>query len=521
MIFTQFYLKCLAHASYLIGDEQTRTAAVVDPRRDVDPYIEEAERHGLQIRHVFLTHFHADFIAGHLELRDRTGAAIHLGARARSEYPFIPMRDGDAVELGQVRLEVLETPGHTIESISILVYDRAGSGRRPHAVLTGDTLFVGDVGRPDLRAALGWSARELSGLLYESLRTKLVPLPDETRVYPAHGAGSLCGKSLGPETFSTIGAERRSNYSLQPMSQADFITLVTADQPDAPPYFTYDAALNAKDRPTLEASLEHMLHARTLEELEALQRAGGQVLDAREPGDFAQGHVAGSINVGLSGQYATWAGTVLSRERPTLIVADPGREREAATRLGRIGFDNVAGYLTGGMEALASRPDLVRHTERMTVADLAAALASPEPPLVLDVRARAEWIQTRIAGIWTAMRPETGILSSLPRVVSGPHGGPSARSAPRDAGSRPRGPRDIKSGARGLLLPLNQLQDRIADLPRDRTMVVHCAGGYRSSIASSLLQRHGLDRLAELTGGLAAWEAAGLPVEGGERASLA
>src|SRR6266545_8148325 len=311
MILKQFYLNCLAHASYLVGDEETRTAAVIDPRRDVDVYLEEAERHRLEIRHIFLTHFHADFVAGHLELRKRTGARIYLGARARAEYAFVPMADGDALQFGSVRLRVLETPGHTPESISILVDDLAREGTHPHAVLTGDTLFIGDVGRPDLRAALGWPASELGHLLFESLRRKLLPLPDTTLIYPAHGAGSLCGKNLSAETVSTLGEQRRSNYALQPMSAAEFVALVTADQPDAPSYFTYDAVLNSKEHPALDDNLRRVLNPLPLERVLECQREGAQLLDVREPAEFAQGHVAGSINIGLSGQYATWAGTVL------------------------------------------------------------------------------------------------------------------------------------------------------------------------------------------------------------------
>ena len=463
MIFKQFYLNCLAQASYLIGDERTRTGAVVDPRRDVDIYLEEAERHGLRIRYVFLTHFHADFIAGHLELRDRVGATICLGARARAEYAFTPMEEGEAVEFGCVRLQVLETPGHTAESISIVVYDLERDATRPHAVLTGDTLFIGDVGRPDLRASLGWSATELGRLLYESLRTKLLPLPDHTLVYPAHGAGSLCGKSISTDTVSTIGDQRRSNYALQPMSQDEFIAIVTADQPDAPPYFTYDAVLNSKEHPTLDAILQRELNPLPLQRVLEMQAAGAQVLDVRDPGDFAKGHLAGSINVGLGGQYATWSGTVLDRERPIVIAAEPGREGEAATRLGRIGFDAVAGYLEGGMQTLETRPDLLMRTERVSAAVLAEQLTSAMPPLVLDVRTPREWATKHIAG--------------------------------------------------SLNTPLNHLHERLPELPRDRPMAVLCAGGYRSAIATSVLQRHGFEHLIELAGGIAAWEAAKLPLQ--------
>ncbi|HEY3044968.1 MAG TPA: MBL fold metallo-hydrolase [Vicinamibacterales bacterium] len=467
MIFQQFYLNCLAQASYLIGDETTRTAAIVDPRRDVQLYLDEAQRHDLQIRHVFLTHFHADFIAGHLELRDRTGATIHLGARARAEYAFAPMKEGDAVRFGHVRLEVLETPGHTPESISILVYDSANDVERPYAVLTGDTLFVGDVGRPDLRASLGWAATDLGRLLYASLRTKLLPLPDRTLVYPAHGAGSLCGKSISSETVSTIGGQRQSNYALQPMSEDEFVNLVTADQPDAPPYFTYDAVLNSQERPTLDAVLERELTPLSLDEVMRLAADGAQLLDVRDPGEFAHSHLRGSLNIGLGGQYATWAGTLLVRDRPIVLIAEPGREVEAATRLGRIGFDHATGYLNGGLPAVENRPELLLPTERIGASDLAELLAATitaasPPALVVDVRTIGERQSKQIDG--------------------------------------------------SIGIPLNHLPSRMTELPRDRRMVVYCAGGYRSSIAASVLQRAGFNGVVELAGGLAAWEAARLPM---------
>jgi hydroxyacylglutathione hydrolase len=468
MILKQFYLNCLAHGSYLIGDSATQTAAVVDPQRDVDQYLAFASEHGLRIRHVFLTHFHADFIAGHLELRHRTGATIYLGAAAKAEYRFTPLHDGDVVEFGRVRLSALETPGHTAESISILVYDLDHSATDPHAVLTGDTLFVGDVGRPDLRAALGWSASDLGGMLYESLRTKLMPLPDASLVYPAHGAGSLCGKALSQESFSTIGEQRRSNYALQPMSKAAFVELVTADQPDAPPYFTYDAVLNSQERPTLDETLAREVNPMGLDHVLALQSVGAQILDVRDPAEFAAAHLAGSINIGLGGQYATWAGTVLSREKPIVIIADPGREHEAATRLGRIGFDQVVGYLQDGLRSIESRPELTTSTDRVS-AQIAAERVAAGPrdtsPLTVDVRAPREREQKRIGG--------------------------------------------------SVSVPLNHLGERLSELPRNRPLLVYCAGGYRSSIAASLLQRHGFTQVSEIAGGIAAWEAAKLPMETG------
>ncbi len=442
MIFKQFYLNCLAHASYLIGDRASGVAAVVDPQRDIDRYLEFAGEHQLGIRHVILTHLHADFVAGHLELRDRVGATIYLGAKAQAEYKFTPLGDGSVVEFGRVRLKALETPGHTPESISIVVYDLEQSESEPHAVLTGDTLFVGDVGRPDLRVALGWSAADLGGLLFDSLQSKLLPLPDASLVYPAHGAGSLCGKAISKETVSTMGEQRRMNYALQPMSKREFIELVTADQPEAPPYFTYDAVLNSKERPTLEEALERQLKPLELERVLVLQAGGAQILDTREPEEFATAHLAGSINIGLSGQYATWAGTVLDREHSIVIIANPDRESESAIRLGRIGFDNVVGYLKEGMRSLELRPEVTVKTERLSAPLSSELLSSAEPPLLIDVRTAREHQQKFIDG--------------------------------------------------SISMPLNHLPQRAEELPRNRTLLVHCAGGYRSSIAASLLQRGGV-----------------------------
>jgi hydroxyacylglutathione hydrolase len=460
MILKQFYLNCLAHASYLIGDEQTDLAAVVDPQRDVDQYLAFAADHHLRIAHVLLTHFHADFIAGHVELRDRTGATIYLGAAATAEYAFVPLQDGDRLEFGRVRLQTLETPGHTPESISLLVFDLDRSATEPHAVLTGDTLFVGDVGRPDLRVSLGWSAADLGGLLYDSLHTKLLPLPDASLVYPAHGAGSLCGKAISKETVSTMGEQRRSNYGLQPMTKASFLDLVMTDQPEAPAYFTYDAVLNSKERPTLDEALARELNPLTLDVVLQLQRTGAQVLDTREPADFAAAHLAGSVNIGLGGQYATWAGTILSRERPIVIVADPGRESESAVRLGRIGFDHIIGYLKDGLRSLESRPDLTATTDRLSPALAADRLATSDA-LAVDVRTPREREQKCVGG--------------------------------------------------SVSLPLSRLSAQAHGLPKDRPLIVYCAGGYRSSIAASLLRQLGFHDVSEVAGGFAAWEAAKLP----------
>jgi len=467
MILKQFYLSCLAHASYLIGDETTGMAAVVDPQRDIGIYLSFAAEHKLTIKHVFLTHLHADFVAGHLELRDQLGAAIYLGARAQAEYKFIPLSDGSAVEFGTVRMKAIETPGHTPESISIAVYDLTRSDTVPHAVLTGDTLFVGDVGRPDLRASLGWSANDLGALLYESIQNKILPLPDESLVYPAHGAGSLCGKAISKETVSTIGEQRRLNYALQPMSKQAFIELVTADQPEAPPYFVYDAVLNSKERATLDEALQRELKPLELGRVLELQAGGAQILDTREPEEFASAHLAGTTNIGLSGQYATWVGTILNREKPIVVIANPGREMESAVRLGRIGFDNVAGYLQDGMQSLASRADLTKTSERFSPPLAAEVLASEGAPQLVDVRTSLEREQKFIAG--------------------------------------------------SVGMPLNRLLERSNELDKKQPVLVYCAGGYRSSIAASLLQQGGFSNVNEIAGGLAAWELAKLPLTAGSK----
>jgi hydroxyacylglutathione hydrolase len=480
VILKQFYLNCLAHASYIVADEVSGAAAVIDPQRDIDQYLTFAGDHNLRISYVFLTHFHADFIAGHLELRDRAGATICLGRKAIAEYDFKPVGDGSVITLGSVRIEVLETPGHTVESISLLVYDRPPDpGSRipdpePVAVLTGDTLFVGDVGRPDLRASLGWAATELGAMLYDSVHEKLMKLPDSTKVYPAHGAGSLCGKAISKETVSTIGDQRRVNYALQPMSKERFVELVTADQPDAPAYFTYDAVLNSRERPTLDMTLARELRPLTAEQVTAAVDSGAQLLDTRDPSEFAAAHLTGSINIGLGGQYATWAGTLLDAARPIVIVADPGAEAQSALRLGRIGFDQVVGFLDGGLAAMEERvqerrpqgsaPQVIVSTDRLSPQTAADRMAAPNPPLLIDIRTPRE-------------RADKSIDGSMHR-------------------------------------PLNTLRNGLPDVARDRAIIVHCAGGYRSSMAASLLQRDGFTNVSELAGGITAWEAAGLPLNG-------
>ena len=367
MYFKQFYLGCLAQASYMIGSDGE--AAVVDPRRDVDIYIEEARAQGLTIRHVIETHLHADFVSGHRELAERTGAKIYFGAAAEAKFPHVAVRDGDAITMGPVSLRFLETPGHTPESVSIVVTDHAVSDE-PVSVLTGDTIFIGDVGRPDLLGGR-MSAQELASLLYDSLHEKLLRLPDATAVYPAHGAGSLCGRNISSETSSTIGQQRRFNYALRPMSREEFVALTTADLPEAPAYFARDVPMNREGRGTLAAlpappSLSPA-------EVAALQDTGAVVLDTRPSSEYGAGHVPGSVHMGQSGQLASWAGALLSPPTPIVLVAeDEERMGEARTRLARVGLENVAGYLAGGIRAWDEAKRPLARTEQIPVDELGA-----------------------------------------------------------------------------------------------------------------------------------------------------
>ena len=470
MYLQRYYLNCLAHASYLIADEETGTAVVIDPQRDVDQYLADAADRGYEIKYVFLTHFHADFVAGHIELHKKTGAKIYLGARAEAEYDFVPIREGDVIEFGRVRLSVLETPGHTPESISILLFDLDRSDMEPFAVFTGDTLFVGDVGRPDLLASVGVTADELASMLYDSLH-KLLQLPDDVRVYPAHGAGSLCGKQLGNDAFTTIGDQRKYNYALQPMSREEFTRLVTADQPEAPAYFLHDAMLNRQERRSLDDVLKETMVPLELEEVLELQRNGAQVVDTRDPVEFAGAHLAGAINIGLDGRYAHWCGALLDKERPIVVIAEHGREEEAVMRLGRIGFDRVEGYLRNGVEVLEHHPDHIAVVNRITAAALAERLERCEPTVVVDVRTEPEWRAGHLAG--------------------------------------------------AIHIPLPHLAERLDEIQPQGMVVVHCESGYRSSIAASIMQRHGIDSPFDLVGGFRAWRMSHLPVVEDETASTA
>ena len=454
MFFRQYYLDCLSHASYLVGDETTGHAVVVDPQRDVAAYLADAEAHGLTIVAVLETHFHADFLSGHLELAEHTGATIGYGAAAdgRAEFPINTYRDGERISLGQVELEIRETPGHTPESISIVVYPTGGIDG-PYAVLTGDTLFIGDVGRPDLLASVGVTADELARQLYHSLHDKLLTLPDTTRVYPAHGAGSACGKNLSTETVSTIGEQRRTNYALAPMSEDDFVEAVTQGQSVAPLYFAFAANRNRQARDLFADDIE--VERLTLDEVIAHQRAGAVVIDARDDMAFAAGHLARSVNVGLGGRFAEYVGQVVRPGTPIVLVTDPGHEPDAKVRLARIGFDTVLGALDDPLGTFVDHPDLVEPMSRLSADALAERLHTVPGLVLIDVRNPAE-------------------------IASG--------SVPE---------------ARTISLPA--LLDQVDTLDPAAPTVVYCAGGYRSATAASLLRSRGFTDVSDLLGGYTAW----------------
>jgi DMSO/TMAO reductase YedYZ molybdopterin-dependent catalytic subunit/glyoxylase-like metal-dependent hydrolase (beta-lactamase superfamily II) len=464
MIFTQHYLACLSHASYVVGDEVSGRAVVVDPRRDVGVYLDEAASSGLTIERVIETHVHADFLSGHLELAADTGAVISFGEGAHVDYPIEHLADGQRLSLGEVTLEILATPGHTPESICVVVYEHPDD-EIPYGVLTGDTLFVGDVGRPDLLASQGddVSPDTLARRLYRSLHDKLLLLPDATRVFPAHGAGSSCGKQLSSETSSTIGEQRATNYALAFTDENAFVAAVTEGQPARPPYFELDAALNREVHTLLDEDAPPLL---TIDEVLARQANGAVLLDGREPADFACGHVAGAVNVGLQGRFAEWAGDVLSAERDIVLVGDPSAAAEAKVRLGRVGYDRVVGQLDDPGRAFLERPDAIATASRLTIEQL-AELRGLEPDLqVVDVRSPGETV----------------------------------------AGTMP--------GAREI--PLAALTASLGGLDRSRPMIVYCAGGSRSAVAASVLASDGFSDVSDLLGGFAAWEGAGLPVSQGE-----
>ncbi|HET9602415.1 MAG TPA: MBL fold metallo-hydrolase [Acidimicrobiales bacterium] len=460
MIFRQYQLSCLSLFSYLIGDEGTGRAVVVDPQRDVSGYLADAAALGLGIERVIETHLHADFLSGHLEMADATGAVISYGSEAHTDFAIEPLEDGQRLVLGSVVLEVRETPGHTPESISIVVWEHSDDVE-PWGVLTGDTMFIGDVGRPDLLSSTGWTADDLARRLFRSLHDRLLSLPDATRVYPAHGAGSACGKAMSDAVTSTIGEQRQTNYALQPMSEDAFVQAVTEGQSVAPLYFAFAADANRHERPLLDD--QESPPALTLDETQRLMADGGVLLDARSPEAFASGHLRGAINVGLDGRFAEYAGDVVRPHQPIVVVTDGDRGTEAKVRLARIGFDAVVGELRDIETVLLDHPDAAEPARRLAAGEVAEWSAERAAVQILDVRNPGE--------------QEAGVIAGARRI------------------------------------PLARLLDRLDQLDRSVPTVVYCAGGYRSSIAASLLRAHGFASVADVQGGCTAWVAAGLPVE--------
>ncbi len=453
MIFEQHYLDCLSQASYFVGDESSGRAVVVDPRRDIAPYLESAKEHGMTIELVLETHFHADFLSGHLEVAAATGATIAYGSAAETEFESRKLEHGERISLGEVELEIRHTPGHTPESISIVVYESADSA--PYAVLTGDTLFIGDVGRPDLLSSKGVTSEELASLLYDSLHEQLMTLPADTLVYPAHGAGSSCGKNLSTDTSSTIGEQRASNYAVAPMSKGEFIGVVTAGQTAPPAYFAYDAMLNREIRPLLDESTPPT--SMSIGDVIAAQADGAIVVDTRGPEEFALGHLKGSVNIGMAGRYAEFAGGVITPHTPMVVVAEGGRELEAKNRLARIGFDKVIGALANPADAMMANPDFVSRSSRLDVEGLLQAMDSIDGLQLVDVRQPGE--------------TEGGAIEGA------------------------------------ILMPLTKLTAEMDTLDRTKPTIVYCAGGFRSSIAASRMIAEGFDDVSDLLGGYSAWTA--------------
>ncbi|HWY58538.1 MAG TPA: rhodanese-like domain-containing protein [Terriglobales bacterium] len=457
MYFEQFYLGCLAHASYMLASQGE--AVVIDPQRDVDIYLKAAEEHRVKIGHIFETHLHADFVSGHKELASRTGAKIYIGAQAGARFAHIDVQDGFELRVGKIVLKILDTPGHTPESICLVVVDEEKS-TQPWAVLTGDTLFLGDVGRPDLSKT--HTPPELAGMLYESLHHKLLALADEVLVYPAHGAGSLCGRNMRAERSSTIGTERLTNYALQINSKEEFIRQLTANLPTRPEYFLQDADINREGASALSDLTE--LPSISAAELKSMLDEGFVALDVRPGDQFAGGHVPGAINIALSGQFASWAGTVLGLSvRPVLIADSPDEQvSEARLRLARVGIEDVLGYLKGGIEAWKQAGFALAELPQITVSVLRDRLRD-KASQVLDVRREPEWHAGHLEGAaWW---------------------------------------------------PLDNFKISPPEIDRDRPVAVHCKSGYRSMIACSLLRRAGFQNVTNVIGGFDAWLQANLPVQ--------
>ncbi len=459
----QIYTGCLAEAAYFI--ESNGEAAVIDPLRETEPYLELAQERGVKIKYVFETHFHADFVSGHIDLAAKTGAKLVFGPNAKPNYASYVAEDQEEFSVGEIKIKVLHTPGHTMESSSYLLIDEKG---KDHAVFTGDTLFIGDVGRPDLAVKSDLTQDELAGILYDSLHQKLMKLDDDVILYPAHGAGSQCGKNMSKETVSTIGQQRKSNYALQPMTREQFIEVVTDGLSAPPAYFSENARINREGYNSIDEVMKRNMNALSVEQFEKEIKEGAWILDTRAPDDFEKEFVKGSLNIGLKGQYAVWVGSLIPFNKKLVLVTNPGEDEESILRLARVGYENVAGFLEGGVETWKKAGKEIDTVKSINAADISGLVK--EGYKILDVRRNSE--------------------------VEAEH----------------------VEGARNI--SLIDLQDQVGQLNKNEKMVVHCAGGYRSMIAASILKMNGVDNIVNVLGGFSAIQKdKGLPLVAGKCAT--
>jgi hydroxyacylglutathione hydrolase len=445
MYIEQLYTSCLAEAAYYI--ESDGEAAIIDPLRETEPYLAMAEKRNAKIKYVFETHFHADFVSGHIDLAHKSGASIIYGPTAETGYETLVAKDEQIFAIGKIKIKVLHTPGHTLESSCYLLIDE---NDKDHAVFTGDTLFVGDVGRPDLAIKSNLTVNDLAGMLYDSLNKKLKPLADEVIVYPAHGAGSSCGKNIGKETFSTIGMQKKLNYAMQPMSKAEFVLAVTDGLTDAPNYFALDALLNKQGYSNIDEVLNKNTKALNIEEFEIALKNGSLILDVRTPDDFEKGFIPNAINIGLNGQYAPWVGALIDPSVSLILITDEGKEKEAVLRLARVGYENVKGYLKGGINEWKNAGKEIETVKSISATDFVESLKSSDN--ILDVRKSGEI--------------ESGIIENAQHIC------------------------------------LSKLQSELSSLDKNKHYFIHCAGGYRSMMAASILKQMGYNNITNVLGGM-------------------
>jgi glyoxylase-like metal-dependent hydrolase (beta-lactamase superfamily II)/rhodanese-related sulfurtransferase len=463
MYIEQLYTNCLAEAAYYM--ESNGEAAIIDPLRETEPYIEKAQSRNAKIKYIFETHFHADFVSGHLDLADETGATIIYGPRATTEYSVYHALDNEEFKIGNITLKVLHTPGHTVESTCFLLLDE---NNKEYCIFTGDTLFVGDVGRPDLLDGV-MTKEELASMMYDSLNNKIKPLPDDVIVYPGHGPGSSCGKNIGKETFSTIGMQKQTNYALQNMSKDEFINEITSGLSAPPQYFFEDAAINKKGYDKLNNVIAKNSRSLSVNEFDEAVNNGALILDTRNPDHFEKGFIPDSLNVGLNGMYAIWVGTLIDIRRPLVLITEDGKEKEAVIRLARVGYENVVGYLKGGIEAWKNSGRNIKTVNSIGAEEIKKYIDNRDY-LILDVRKPSEYETAHAKG--------------------------------------------------AINIPLSEIEKRVDELQMDKQYIVHCAAGYRSMIASSILKNNGIENFVNVYGGWGAMQKSGILQES-EQTALA